>query len=183
MATDHQPQTDDRIDTSDTDGEPPATGATNGVSAAPVTEPDHVPVTALLAEEHTVPFVGLTDATATRARGTQPISPELRCGDDEPLSLKEAISILPRASSGELWATNEFVATDGTVDADAIKSVHGLDAERFDREIRLGSGRPSDDARRARVPAVGFQSPTLTAHRTSRRVRGVLGIEYPSGVS
>ncbi|MFC6942822.1 hypothetical protein ACFQE8_23160 [Salinirubellus sp. GCM10025818] len=44
------------------------------------------------------------------------------------------ISILPRASSGELWTTNEFVATDGTVDAEAIKAVHGLDAERFEAE-------------------------------------------------
>jgi len=145
MATDQQTQRDDRIDTSDTDGEHPATGVTNEASTAQVTEPDHVPVTALLAEDRTVPFAGLTDATVTRARETHPISPELRCGDDESLSLKAVISVLPRASSGELWATNEFVATDGTVDADAIKAVHGLDAERFEAEI----GQSLDAAARA----------------------------------
>ena len=145
MATDQQTQRDDRIDTSDTDGEHPATGVTNEASTAQVTEPDHVPVTALLAEDRTVPFAGLTDATATLGWEIQPISPELRCGDDESLSLKAVISVLPRASSGELWATNEFVATDGTVDADAIKAVHGLDAERFEAEI----GQSLDAAARA----------------------------------
>jgi hypothetical protein len=135
MATEHRSQPDDRTDPSDAEDTQPATEAASGASTAPVTETDHVPVTALLAEERTVPFAGLADAAATRTRDTQAVSPELRCGDDEPISLQEAISILPRASSGELWAPNEFVATDGTVDAEAIKAIHGLDAERFEAEI------------------------------------------------
>jgi hypothetical protein len=105
MATEHRYQTDDRTDTSDAEDTQPTTDAANGVSTAPVTDVDYVPVTALLAEERTVPFVGLTDAATTRARDTQPVSPELRCGDSDPVSLKEVISTLPRASSGELWAT------------------------------------------------------------------------------
>ncbi len=75
MATDQQTQTDVRIDTSDSDGEQPTSEAANGASTAPVTEADPVPVAALLAEERTVPFVGLTDAAATRARETRPVSP------------------------------------------------------------------------------------------------------------
>ena len=134
MATDQHTQTDDRIDTSDSDGEQPTSDAANGASTAPVTDVDTVPVASLLAEERTVLFVGLTDAAATRARETRPVSSEVRCEEDDPISLKAAISILPRASSGELWATNEFVATDGTLDAEAIKAVHGLDAERFEAE-------------------------------------------------
>lgn len=62
MTTDQQTQTDDRIDTSDADGTYPAAGAANGASTVPVTDADHAYVTALLAEERTVPFIGLTDA-------------------------------------------------------------------------------------------------------------------------
>jgi len=107
MTTDQQTQTDDRIDTSDAADTQPTSEAVNGVATPPTTDADHVPVTALLAEERTVPFVGLTDA-ATRAWETRPVSPELRCGDHDSISLGKAISILPRASSGELWGINEF---------------------------------------------------------------------------
>ena len=144
MATDQQTQTDDGIDTLDAEDTQPTTDAANGASTAPVTGTDQVPVTALLPEERTVPFLGLMDAAATRARDIPPVSSEVRCGEDELISLKAAISILPRAGSGEIWATNEFVATDGTVDAEAIKAVHGLDAERFEAE----TGRSLDAAAR-----------------------------------
>jgi hypothetical protein len=144
MATDQQTQTDDRIDTSDAEDTQPTSDAANGTSTQPVTDATHVPVTALLAEERTVPFVGLTDAAAIQSRDIPPVSSEARCGEDELISLKQAISILPRASSGELWVTNEFVATDGTVDSEAINAVHGLDTERFEAE----TGRSLDAAAR-----------------------------------
>lgn len=139
MPTDRRTQTDDRIDAPDADGGQPVTGSANGASTTLITAADRVPVTALLAEDRTAPFVGLTDAAATRVREIQPVSPELQCGGDEPVSLEEAISALPPADSGELWTTSELVATEGTVDA-----------------VRLGRdiGTPSADALRFARTAV-----------------------------
>jgi hypothetical protein len=86
-----------------------------------------VPVTDLLARETTLSFAGLTPAD----QGDYPdaVSSEARCLDPDPRSLKDVIATLPQASSGELWATNEFVDVDGTVDIEAIRDVHGLDVD------------------------------------------------------
>ena len=88
---------------------------------------------ALIAEEYTLRFAGLTDGDAEAVPGTDERSPEAWCGDDSVTALKKAIGVLPRASSGELWATNEFVGTDGAVDITAIESVHGLDTDVLER--------------------------------------------------
>lgn len=101
---------------------------------------DHVPVSALLAEEHTLRFTGLTDGDAEAAPRDNWSSPEAWCGDDV-TTLGQALSVLPRASSGELWATNEFVATDGAVDVAAIEAVHGLDTDTLEQ----ATGRSLDD--------------------------------------
>jgi len=86
-----------------------------------------VPVADLLASETTLSFAGLTPADP----GEYPdaISSEARCLDPDPRSLKDIIATLPQASSGELWATNEFVGVDGAVDTEAIRDVHGLDVD------------------------------------------------------
>ena len=102
---------------------------------------DHVPVTSLLAEEHTLRFAGVTDGDAEAVPGDDWCSPEAWCGDDDVTPLGQALSVLPRASSGELWATNEFVATDGDVDIAAIEAVHGLDADALEET----TGRSLDD--------------------------------------
>jgi hypothetical protein len=86
-----------------------------------------VPVADLLARETTLSFAGLTPAD----QGDHPdaVSSEARCLDPDPRPLKDVIATLPQASSGELWATNEFVGVDGTVDTEAICDIHGLDVD------------------------------------------------------
>jgi len=86
-----------------------------------------VPVADLLARETTLSFADLTPAD----QGDHPdaVSSEARCLDPDPRPLKDVIATLPQASSGELWATNEFVGVDGTVDTEAICDIHGLDVD------------------------------------------------------
>jgi len=126
MATDQHSQRSERSNDSTTGTDTP--------SGFPVS--DHVPVTALIAEEHTLRFAGLADGEAEAVPGTDERSPEAWCGNDGVTPLEQAITVLPRASSGELWATNEFVATDGAVDVSAIESVHGLDIDTLERATR-----------------------------------------------
>lgn len=128
MATDHHTQRRQRGDDSTADTDAP----TDGTSTS-----DHVPVTALIAEEHTLRFAGLTDGDAEAVPGNDEHSPEAWCGDDSVTPLEQAITVLPRASPGELRATNEFVATDGTVDVTTIESVHGLDTDMLERATGL----------------------------------------------
>ncbi|WP_318570667.1 hypothetical protein [Salinigranum marinum] len=94
---------------------------------------DNVTITALIAEEHTLQFAGLADGGSEAIPGEGKHSPDAWCGDDSVTALEQAIAVLPRASSGEIWATNEFVETDGAVDVAAIESVHGLDTETLER--------------------------------------------------
>ena len=124
MATDQHTQRRERSTDTETDPDAP----NDGTPAA-----DHIPVTALIAEDHTLRFAGLTDGDAEAVPGNDERSPEAWCGDDNVTPLEQAIGVLPRASSGELWATNEFVATDGAVDITAIESVHGLDTDALER--------------------------------------------------
>ena len=102
---------------------------------------DHVPVTALIAEERTRHFAGLAGGDVEITSKVDEILPDTWCGGEGVTPLKQAIELLPRASSGDLWATNEFVATDGTVDVDAIKAVHGLDTDTLEQ----ATGRSLDD--------------------------------------
>lgn len=84
-------------------------------------------ISALLHREATLPFVGLTE----NAVGEYPddVSTNGRYLVDSSRSFKDVISVLPRASEGELWATNNFVSVDGSVDVQAISSVEGLDTD------------------------------------------------------
>lgn len=86
-----------------------------------------VPVTDLLARETNLSFAGLTPDDPDDYPAA--VSSEARCLDPDPRSLKDVIATLPQAGSGELWATNEFVGVDGTVDTEAIRDVHGLDVD------------------------------------------------------
>ena len=79
----------------------------------------------LLDQEATHAFAGLTPADD--AVYPDAVSPETRCLASDPQSLKDVLSVLPQASSGELWATNEFVGVDGTLDVEALRNVEGLD--------------------------------------------------------
>ncbi|WP_233563444.1 hypothetical protein [Haloarcula sp. Atlit-7R] len=81
----------------------------------------------LLDQEATHAFAGLTPADD--ALYPDAVSPETRCLDPDPQSLKDVLSVLPQASSGELWATNEFVGVDGTIDIEALRNVDGLDID------------------------------------------------------
>jgi len=92
-----------------------------------LTDPPAVDLADLLTQEANIKFAGLTETDD----GTYPdeIPPETRCLTDPPRSFKEAIRVLPKASPGELWATNDFVETSGRVDTTAIRDVHGLDID------------------------------------------------------
>jgi len=81
----------------------------------------------LLNQEATHAFAGLTSADGTAYPDA--VSPETGCLDPNPRSLKDVLSVLPQASSGELWATNEFVGVDGTIDIEALRNVDGLDID------------------------------------------------------
>ncbi|MFC7142964.1 hypothetical protein ACFQMA_24465 [Halosimplex aquaticum] len=81
----------------------------------------------LLNQEATHAFAGLTSADG--AAYPDAVSPETGCLDPNPRSLKDVLSVLPQASSGELWATNEFVGVDGTIDIEALRNVDGLDID------------------------------------------------------
>jgi hypothetical protein len=102
----------------------PTTSASTGHSE------EAVPLIDLLDRETTLPFAGLTDDTV----GVYPddVSTVGRCFTDSPRSFKTAIQALPRASEGELWATNDFVDADGTVDLAAISDVDGLDIDQLE---------------------------------------------------
>lgn len=100
--------------------------------------PSRVSVTDLLKRETTLSFAGLTPAD--RHEYPAAVSSETQCHDAEPRSLY-VISTLPEASSGELWATNEFVSVDGVVDTDAVRAVPGLDIE----ELEMATGQSLDE--------------------------------------
>ncbi|TKX37152.1 hypothetical protein EXE51_08365 [Halorubrum sp. CGM5_25_10-8B] len=93
----------------------------------------------LLTRETDIKFAGLTETDS----GSYPdeIPPETRCLADSPRSFKEAIRVLPKASPGELWATNDFVETSGRVDTTAIRDVHGLDID----ALEAATGRSLED--------------------------------------
>jgi len=127
MSTDIPPQT-----TSSEDGDETESAAQNHSSNTASEERPTVPLADLLKKETEIRFAGLTEADEQSY--PDEISPEMRCISAEPRSFKETIAILPQASSGELWATNEYVTTSGTVDTEAIRTVHGLDIDALESQ-------------------------------------------------
>jgi hypothetical protein len=111
----------------------------NSGDASGVTDRPAVALADLLTRETDINFAGLTETDS----GSYPdeIPPETRCVADSPRSFKEAIRVLPKASPGELWATNDFVETSGRVDTTAIRDVHGLDID----ALEAATGRSLED--------------------------------------
>lgn len=115
--------------------------STNSQFGQNVTTTSAVPVTDLLEEEGTVPFLGMNEATnatypdAVSTNGRRYVSSGTQ-------TFKDALEVLPHAGEGELWANNEFVSPDEdgsgvTVDVDALKNIHGLDLS----ELATATGR------------------------------------------
>ncbi len=103
-------------------------GDENDTSASRTdTDRPPLPLADLLTRETDRKFVGLTENDSREYPDEVP--PETRCSAANSRSFKEAIQALPKASSGELWATNDFVETSGRVDTAAIRRVHGLDVD------------------------------------------------------
>lgn len=98
-----------------------------------------LPLADLLTRETDRKFVGLTENDPQEYPDEVP--PETRCSPENSRSFKDAIRVLPKASSGELWATNDFVETSGSVDTAAIRRVHGLDVDALESQ----SGRSLED--------------------------------------
>lgn len=111
----------------------------NSGDASGVTDRPAVVLADLLTRETDINFAGLTETDI----GSYPdeIPPETRCLADSPRSFKEAIRVLPKASPGELWATNDFVETSGRVDTTAIRDVYGLDID----ALEAATGRSLED--------------------------------------
>lgn len=134
-----------------------------------------VPVTELLTQRGTIPFLGFTPDE--QSGYPDPVSAVGARFDQEPLSFKQAIDCLPKAGEGTLWAENEFVETAGdTVDINLgeIRDVHGLDidtleaatdqslqqlAEAADPDplIKVTDHKDIIDRRRLALRALGFQ--------------------------
>jgi hypothetical protein len=99
-----------------------------------------VPITDLVEQEGTVPFLGVNGAAdAEYPEGTATIGS--RYVGDNPRSFKEALDVLPHPAEGDLWADNEFVTPGNSsnsvnVDLEAIRDVHGLNIS--DLEQRTG---------------------------------------------
>jgi len=86
-----------------------------------------VPIADLLKQESILRFAGLTEHDSQDYR--RELERDLWCRSSAPRTFKDVVKALPAASSGELWATNEFIEPSGDVDIDAIRSVKGLDIE------------------------------------------------------
>jgi len=100
-----------------------------------------VPVSSLLEEEGTVPFLGVNDNVDAEYPSEIDSFGERYVTNDSQ-SFKEALTVLPHAGEGELWASNEFVEpgdSDGTVNVkvDEIRNVHGLDVDKLEERSGL----------------------------------------------
>lgn len=121
----------------------------------------------LLKESQRIPFSGLT-ATDSNSLPTDFLSNNNLIDPDEAVSFKEVISALPEASTGQLQSVNELVNKDGSVDAEAIRSIDGLDVDALDvaPENIINASRRDDvtdyvdivDMRRKALAALGYNT-------------------------
>ncbi|TKX60625.1 hypothetical protein EXE48_11680 [Halorubrum sp. ASP1] len=88
---------------------------------------DSIKATDLLKKAATIPFCGLTPVD--NASPPEELSSRSSFYTDVNRSLKEALTVLPDAGSGELFAENQFVGNDGTPDVEKIRQQSGLDLE------------------------------------------------------
>jgi hypothetical protein len=135
-----------------------------------------VPVTALLDQQGTIPYLGFTDQD--QSGYPEPVDAVgSRFDQSDPLSFKGAIDCLPNAGEGTLWAENEFVTTTGgdvEIDVGAIRDVRGLDVDEVeattgqplnqladaadpDPLVRVADHKDIVDRRRLALRALGFQ--------------------------
>jgi hypothetical protein len=134
-----------------------------------------IPVTELLKQRGTIPFLGFTPDK--QSDYPKPVSAVGEIFDQDPLAFTEAINSLPKAGEGTLWAESEFVETAGDtvdIDLDEIRNVHGLDidsleaatgqslqqlAEAADPDplVRVTDHKDIIDRRRLALRALGFQ--------------------------
>ena len=117
-----------------------------------VTATSNVPVTDLLEEEGTVPFLGMNEAAhatypdAVSASGRRYVLSGTQ-------TFKDALEVLPHAGEGELWADNEFVSqnengSEASVDVDALKDIHGLNLS----ELEVATGKTVEQLAAAANP-------------------------------
>lgn len=130
-----------------TESEADAQQSTTNTADQPL---EHVPIADLLNQEADIQFAGLTDHD--QQAYPDDVSPEIGCFGSASRSFKHAVQALPQASSGKLWATNGFVETNGAVDTDAIRDVHGLDVDAL--EAAAGTSLEALAARRDADPVV-----------------------------
>ncbi|WP_236035627.1 hypothetical protein [Haloarcula rubra] len=112
-----------------------------------------VPIADLLKQESVLRFAGLTEHDSQDYPNE--LESNMWCRSSTPRTFKDVVKALPAASSGELWATNEFIGTSGDVDIDAIRSVEGLDIEGLERGT--GSALETIAQRSAAEPVVEVQ--------------------------
>lgn len=171
QTTDPAPATPDESTEHDDMAAAPATnGADSDDPIASV-----VPVTTLLEEEATIPFVGLTPAIG--GDYPNPVSTDgTRFNTTDPLSFKEAIQCLPKAGEGTLWAANEFAEPNGEggveVDVEAIHNVHGLDTEQVEAVSGRSLNQLATDADPDPLLQVGDHKDIIDRRRLALRTLG-----------
>lgn len=130
---------------------------------------DSINTTDLLEKEIVLPFAGVTAGDS--AIPPTSLSDGHSFHTDESRSFKQALSILPDATSGELFAQNQFVGEDGTPAVETIRAETSLDldelaaygvdieqrSERFRGKLDPVAGhRDIRDPRREALSALGF---------------------------
>lgn len=85
----------------------------------------------LLYESQRIPFSGLTQKDNSDLPEDFVSSNDLLNPDDV-VPFKEVVATLPEASRGRLQSVNELVNEDGSVDADTVREIDGLDVDALD---------------------------------------------------
>lgn len=121
-------------------------------------------VAALLTETQSLAFCGLSSADDNQ------YPPEIKVDSDhvadDPYSLTEVVQHLPTASSGALYATNRFVAKDGTINTAAIRDVDGLEAKTIEQATDSSIealARHADQPHVSRSPIIKTLSSSLSS--------------------
>lgn len=83
----------------------------------------------LVAQSHRIPFLGLSTTTNSEYPDHTDVTSPFYA--DSPHTFHDVIGNLPAAEKGELYARNEYVLADGTVDTAAIAAVDGLDMSKL----------------------------------------------------
>lgn len=121
-------------------------------------------ITDLIAKAKRVPFNGLDDKADQSY--PDPINLDSPAHDDDPVTFRDIIELLPQAKEGALLAVNEYVNEDGTVATDQIRAETDLNLDELpidltaiddaDQHVGVDEYKDIVDPRRKALAALGF---------------------------